>query len=375
MKLSFEAKGLLSQIECMVGSTLPGHESGVLYGEDGQKLTKDEFLFLIGDGSDARDLEISKLLEQLCRARQLNARRFESGTIALTHWHDDQEVPASGDSERKRVAADDELKSEAEELHGPLVAWFKALGGRKVTDEEIDAFLRKRTGRYLKKRKSILQFLYDSGFLVQDSSALASLALPPSGVGVGGDSGVGGSGGEYSPAGNIPADQDQEPDQDKVSPLGNQLVPIGAGADTRPRLEGGKRERSEGGGFLPPGQQERPIPPPEEFEDFLYEPGDAFRVKDPIHATERLLSETQGWSVVSTEGRPNSQTALLAQYSALSRAHGPKMATAMWRECLRVQIADMVERRATRAAPPRSWTALFMSRVKNAKPVEVEVAR
>lgn len=392
MKLSFEAKGLLSLIECMMGSTMEGDHTGVLHGEDGHKISADEFLFLIGDGSDARDEEIKKLLKLLCRARQLNARRFEnSGTIQLVHWHDDQEVPASGDAERKRNAAYGKHKDEADELHGPLSAWFKALGNRKVTQGELLTFIKARAGGYSNKHRSILQIWYDSGVLSEDSSKLATLALPPSGVGLGADSVGAGAGENMSPSGNIPADQDQEPEKDSLT--GIQLVPVGASADTRSHLgEGGESERSEqrdvasdsisaSAGRGPsvsdpvhPSRDERPIPPPVALCDCLYQPSDAYEVDDPIHATERLLCETPGWNSQPPRqdvksDPPLSQHALLARYRSMSKAHGPKAATEMWRQCLSALIADMVERRAMRSTPPRSWTALFMSNLKKVRPV------
>lgn len=375
MRLSFEAKGLLSQIECMAGSTLEGYEKGVLFGPDGGKLSVDEFLFLIGDGSSARNADILGVLNLLVTARQLDKRAFDAGAIKLVHWHEDQETPASGDVERHQVKAEEELKDQAEELHGPLARWFSALGGRKVTEAELDGFIYARTRKYAKTRNRILSFLFDSGFLVRDSSALASLALPPAGVGVGAVSSRVGGGLEIVPDGKFPADQDQDPDKDSL--LGIQLVPAGAGAGTRPLLEGGERERSEDGGFLPPAvrgghvppsREERPTPPPQCVEDCLFEPSDAFVVKDPIHATERLLSPTAGWnSVPPRHGVPSdpplSQDALLSQYAAMSKKLGPKEATAMWRECLSRLVADFIDRRASRRQPPHSWVALFMSQL------------
>jgi hypothetical protein len=378
MRLPFEAKGLLSHIECMAGSTLEGYEKGVLYGTDGGKLSVDELLFLIGDGSSARNAEISGMLSLLVTARQLDKRAFDAGAIKLVHWHEDQETPASGDVERHQMKASEELVEEAEALHGPLAGWFAELGGRKVTEAELNGFLYARTGKYEKTRIRILRVLFDSGFLVRDSSALASLALPPAGVGVGAVSARVGSGGEIVPAGKFPADQDQDPDKDSLT--GIQLVPVGAGAGARPLLEGGERERSEGGGFLPPAirgghvppsREERPIPPPECSEDCLFEPSDAFVVKDPIHATERFLSGTSGWnSIPPRHGFPSdpplSQDALLSQYAAMSKRLGPKEATAMWRECLSRLVADFIDRRASRRQPPHSWAALFMSQLQKA---------
>jgi len=369
MRLSFEAKGLLSQIECMAGSTLEGYEKGVLYGPDGGKLSVDEFLFLIGDASSARNKEILVLMKLLVTARQLDKRAFDAGAIKLVHWHEDQETPASGDVERHQVKASEELIEEAESLHGPLEGWFTELGGRKVTEPELHSFLYARTGKYEKTRNRILRVLFDSGFLVRDSSSLASLALPPAGVGVGAIPVRVGGGLEIVPVGKFPADQDQDPEKDSLT--GIQLVPVGAGAPARPLLAGGERERSEEGGFLPPDRQERPIPYPESVEDCLYEPGDAFMVKDPIHATERFLCGTKGWNRVPPRtgvpsDPPLSQDALLSQYSAMTKKLGPKEATQMWRECLSRLVADFIDRRASRRQSPHSWTALFMSQLQKA---------
>lgn len=403
MRLSFEDKGLLSQIECMVASTMEGDESGVLYGEDGRKISVEEFLFLIGGDEDS----VSASLKRLCRARQIDARRLESGSIKLLHWHDDQELPATGDSERKRVEADAKLAEEVEQFVPMLRAWFESHGKERVLESDLLSFIKARRGGYEKTRIRFLEFLYKTGVLVTDSNALASLALPPSGVGVGAVSCAVGAGGKIVPDGKFPADRDQDQEPEKVSLSGNQLVPVGGRADTRPFLAGGESERSErhsmaasflgahgadgadsdsppadsrrtdSGHAVPPSREERPIVPAQSAEECCFEPGDAWRVRDAIQATERILCDTAGWnSVPPRKGvrtdRPLSQHALLALNHRLREEYGPKLADRMWRTCLSRLIGEMAERRAYRKAPPNSWTALFSSWLKKMTPEQVE---
>ncbi len=391
MKLPFEAKGLLSHIECMVASTIDGYASGVLYGEDGSKISVDEFLFLIGDGSNARDQEILEMLKLLCRARQLNARKMEgSGTIQLLHWSEDQETRPTGDSERHARKATREIEEAANSLIDPLKAYFDALGNRKVTEGDLLSFIKARSGFYLKKQKAVLQFWYDSGVLSLDSSKLASLAPPPLVVGVGGDLVGVGVGGEYSPPGNIPADQDQ--DQEKGSPLATQWGPGGGGGSARSEhcavvpdsISVPVGHRPDVSDSPPPVhlcRGERPIQPAAELCDHLHEPGDAFRVEDAVQATERLLCNTPGWNSVPPRkdvrsDPPLSQHALLALNHRLREAHGPKVADEMWRTMLHWLIAEMIDRRVYRKAPPRCWTAVFSKRLRDMSPADVaEVVR
>jgi hypothetical protein len=397
--LPFDVQGLLALLHAMVASTIPGNESGDLYGEDGTRLKVEDLLFQLCGVDDAREEWMLRSLKLLVRARQLNAKSFEKGYVRLVHWREDQEMPANGDVERKQVSADAAMVEEAKAFVPVLEKWFAEHGHEKVMESDLLNLIRVRRKGYAKTQIRFLSVLFSSGVLVKDASTLASLALPPSGVGsVGNTVGVG-AGQKIVPVGKFPVDKNKEPEPDKDTPSGIQLVSVGAPADTRSHLVGGESERSErqvepAPHDSQPGRSdfssssdsgrssdsqplgaERPIMPPVQHCDFMYEPADAFRVEDPVQAAERLLCSTPGWNSVEPRGEkdpPLSQFAILARWKAMRRDQGPRAADVMWRWCLQAHIEDMTERRALRRSPPRSWTGLFMSRLKKVTPADVE---
>lgn len=110
---------------------------------------------------------------------------------------------------------------------------------------------------------------------------------------------------------------------------------------------------------------------PESLAECMYEPADAWRVDDPVHAAGRLLASLPGWNDVHQpeRGKPKSEYVLLARWKDLRRDHGPKRASEIWRTVLENAISDKLEGHSW-----RTWTGLFLKRLEKLSAVEsVEV--
>jgi predicted phosphodiesterase len=89
-----EALGLLKRLECMVGSTVRGNESGYLCDESGRNITIGDLVFVLGHGDDARENGIRESLKLLLRARQIKCNHPDLpnyGHLHLCFWKNDQQ--------------------------------------------------------------------------------------------------------------------------------------------------------------------------------------------------------------------------------------------------------------------------------------------
>jgi hypothetical protein len=277
----------------------------------------------------------------------------DDGNLKLLYWAADQELAHSGDVDRKRAAAEDARKAEADEVGKHLERWFKRLG-RAVSDEELLSLIRARRGGRPQQRtvESILEIWFEQGVLVRDAdglSMLASLAFPPLEAGGDGSPG-GGTGGEIFPVGKIPVEKERELDPDKEGTLpSSQLNPTGRGAPAAHGRGGGKASEAS---MLSQVEAET-------IAEMMFEPGDAFRVKDALKSSEKLLSELPGWNFEHhPPNDPASTYVLRGRFKTLRRDHGPKVADEMWRMILRGIISDKIEGHSW-----NKWIAIFMKRL------------
>jgi hypothetical protein len=354
-----EVFGVLMWLHCRVGATLKGHESGILCDEDGRRQTVTDFLYLYARGSEERAEVARRALGQLVRARQIklsNPADESECYIKLVFWAEDQDLAGSGDVDRKRAAAEDARKEEAAQVAEHLGRWFKRLG-RSATDAELLSFIKARRGGNPQQRtcESILDIWHEQGVLVRDGdgfSTLASLARSPLGTGSAGTVGsVGvGAGGEIFPDGKIPVELELNPDPDKGTLQSSQLDPVGWVGG------GGASERSDEAS--PRSRASRDVPTA--MCDFMFEPADADRVRDPVHAAEQFLSKLPGWNTVHSHDRPKSEYVLRGKWKDLRQRYGPKTADEMWRMVLKGVISDKIEGHAW-----NSWTGIFMARLKS----------
>ena len=333
-----EVLGLLTRIQCMAGSTEKGHASGVLYAESGEKISVDDFCFLMSRGNKEQAAVVRERLDVLCQAKQLIVK---NGSIKLASWEGDQELPANLDCDRKRSSADEALASAARGFVDELERFSTRLCRREFSEPELLSFIKARRGGYLKTQKRFLEVLIETGVCRYDADglvALASLApAAPAGVGF---SGAGGDGaesagglGENFPNGKFPIEPDPEEESRKGSYLTSQLDSAGGG---------GRRERSE-----------------EEFPAVVLDvPGDAYRVEDVLAASMSFLCRSPGWQGRRCGDKPPSAQVLRSLWRKLRDDVGPPAAERIWREVLSAAIEDRLDKSSW-----RNWVGLFVSRV------------
>lgn len=381
--LPYEALGLLTHLQCLIGSTTRGYETGILHSEDGHRISVRELLFLLSRGDDAREVSIRKSLQLLIDARQVKCNKpdlDDDGNLKLLHWASDQELAHSGDVDRKRAAAEDARRAEADEVGKHLERWFGRLK-RAVSDEELLSFIKARRGGRPQQRtcESILEIWFEQGVLLRDAdglSTLASLACPPLETGADGSAGDG-TGREIFPDGKIPVEEELELDPDEEGILPNpQLNPTGRGAPLAHGRGGGQASEASGrsaGSPLPVGQRpDSPAPMLSQSEadsiaEMMFEPADAFRVKDALKSAEKLLSELPGWNFQhDPPHNPASTYVLRGRFKTLRKDHGPKLADEIWRTILRGMIQDKLEGHSW-----TKWIGIFMKRLNDLSEAEV----
>ena len=384
--LPYEALGLLTHLQCLVGSTVRGHESGILHSEDGARITVDELLFLLSRGDEVQEAAIKRSLQLLVRARQVKCNKQDlepDGHLRLMHWKADQGLAKSGDVERKRAAAERAREEEAAQVGAHLERFIKRLN-RSVSEEELLTFIKARRGGRPQQRtcEAILEIWFEQGVLVRDADglcALASLAVgssaPP--LGAGGVGPVGdGVVGEILPVGKIPVELELDPDKrvlpnSQLDPVGRAPAAHGGGETEEPTAsEGNHQDYRDSQPPANAGQDKLNVGAgPESLADCMYEPGDAWRVNDPVHAAGRLLSGLPGWNDhhQPDRGRPKSEYVLLARWKDLRRDHGPKLAAELWRTILQGVISDKIEGHSW-----KTWTGIFLKRLKDLSEAEAD---
>jgi hypothetical protein len=378
-----EALGLLTRIQCMTGSTERGHDTGVLCTEAGDKMSADELAFLLSRGDAEQEVRIMHRLSLLSRAKQICPRALERGQIKLLHWQDDQEMPATQDSDRKRSEADEKLVEEVKAFRPHLERLFAKLGGRAVSDAELLSFIKAARGGYLKTQNKFLEFMWSEGVLARDAdglSTLASLASPaPAGVGFSGGGAASptldGAGEENFPVGKFPIeiDPETEPDIDLGMRIHSQLDSAGDGGGAGEASEAGNTGHWERPAFCRPETAAASGSPPDAFgakpcQFVLQESGDAWRCSDPLAASIEFLSRCPGWQEKRYGNNPSSSVVLRSKWRELREAShvGPEEAERIWRTCLDGAITDKLDRQGW-----KTWVAIFLKRVR----VQLEVLK
>lgn len=385
-----EALGLLKRIECMVGSTDPGHETGILHTESGEKMPVSKLTQIFSRGDEVAEAQLVRRLDQLARAEQICPRALERGQIKLIHWKADQEMPSNADGSRKRSEAEDKEAAGAITFREHLEKLFACLGKSAVTESDVLSLIKAARGGYPKTQKRFLQFLLSEGVLTRDREghvALAALASPaPAGIGFSGSgdasTGAVGAGMENFPNGKFPIEIDPEPEKrmgyhSQLDSAGAEWGAGEASAGRRAALQGRphcKRPETRSASGSPPdasaGRDSEfavhgsgPSPRgsgqhPAEFG--LVEPGDAYRCSDPLRASIDFLSQCPGWAQTRFGARPCSAAVLRGRWRDLRKDPdlGPEVAEQIWRTCLDQAITDRIERQGW-----KSWVAIFMKRV------------
>lgn len=345
-----EVLGLLKRLECWVGSTERGHETGFLCHEDGEKISRPALTLQLSRGDKKVEAKIDRRLEMLANAKELCPLALKRGQVRLLKWQSDQEAPATVDSARMRESSDEAMVKEAKAFRPELQRYFNKLGDRPVSDGDLLSFIKAMRGGYSKTQKKFLEILKSEGVLTCDSDSLSTLASlatdSPAGVGLSGDrSGSAtnvGTGSENLSERKFSINPDSEPNIDLGMRIHSQLDSAGDGESVA--------------------SEARPIT------FALCEPSDAYRCPDPLAASIEFLSQCPGWSEKRFQNKPSSAVVLRSRWRELREdpTIGSAEAERIWRTCLDAAITDRLDRQGWKC-----WVAIFQTRVLR----QVEVLR
>lgn len=367
MKLPLDIKGMYGDFRLMVDDNT--WKDGTFPLGSSKKATVDDVIEFYSDDTRAKGNYVRKCLDRLVKAGVITISGKD--VIHLCTFVDEQNL-GNPEANRKREKAEDELLSLVNRA-GTVVRGVYRRSNAKALPYDMLVTHLTGTGRleegkriYKPKAREILKRMLESGVLVclgDGLYSLASLASPPvSGAGAG-------AGPEHSASRNIPVEPEPEPEPEREGRFtpqleAGQLEERPSGRD-RPHgahspdagSGGGRSERSEGGAR-----------DPTDSADWMYEPGDAFRVPDPVHAAVLYLRTMPGWQERSGTGdnEASSKAILLNKWSALVAAMGVQDADALWRSLLREIFEDKYDKTW------KSYVKIFVSRVNKSGELKAE---
>jgi hypothetical protein len=353
MRLPHDIKGVFFEIRLMVG--LSEYKDGTVPCGAAKRAKQDDLIEYLTYGDKSKQNYFRKALARLCASGVLHIS--QTGLVKLPYYEDEQALGRTVDTNRKRNKAQADLLELVNKAGTALKGLFRRSKAKGMPYEVLVDFLRKEFSCYRPKAEEILARMQESGvlYLCADGVySLASLAPPP----VSG-SGLAGAGADYSGSRNIPLEPEPEPEQEGDFP--------------NPQLAAGQAGRHPFGaraphGALPPGAggggaSEARYPPNRadvDSPDVLYEPGDAYRVPDPVHAAQLFLATKPGWSERPEGDWPASKHVVRAKWKELRGRLGPKEADALWRGLLAEIVEDHHEKGWW------NWVGLFIKRLETA---------
>ncbi len=365
MNLPLEAHGMYSKMRYFYGPELRVDGTFPLGAK--QRATLADLLLFFGDGTKKRRDELKSHMDGLVLAGVVKLSG-KSNTVVLCTAQDEQELGRNRQTYDKRDQRAKVFYERVERIRRRIVSYVKADNGsdlgrfRKWVCCEVDC--KGRTADRIMQRlveDGVIEFDIEQGvvsFLSLDGT-LATLARPP----VAG-AGKAGSGQDQS-SGHVLQNQNQKPEPERERGYSSPQLKAG-------QLGRGPNDSGESPGASPPGagrgaserSEDNGGPPvdPSESRDWMYQPGDAYSVPDPVHAAIIYLRTKPGWQERSGQGKndASSRRILLAKWTALKNEIGPEAADMMWRDHLRDIFEDGYDKTWN------SFIKIFISRLNKA---------